>query len=198
MPHLMSLLRDEFSPLRGQAAAALARMGQMAVRTLVAALKDDRPSVRSLSAQALGDIGSREAVAALIEMIRSDHSGAKAEAVEAAGKIGDPAAIDAILSSLSTGSPAVRRNSVAALARFRDQRTVNALLTAVVDHNEEIRQIAAAGLGEIGDKRVLPQLERAADGDPSSDMRAAAVRSIEQIRARERAREGKNEPQKPS
>lgn len=186
VPHLIALLRDESSALRGQAAASLGRLGRVALPSLISALNDGRPSVRQLAAGALGDIGSKDAVGPLIDLVTSDQSGARPEAIEALGKIGDPAAIAPILSVLRTASVAVRKRAIGALARFRDARAIDALTTALLDQNEEVRQSAAAGLGDIGDERVIEKLERLADNDSSSDVRAAAVAAIERIRQDQR------------
>jgi HEAT repeat protein len=179
---LMGVLRDETSTFRPQAAASLARLGPVAMPSLIRALKDPKPSVRQLVAQSLGEIGSKEAVQALIELITTDQSGARPEAIEALGKIGDPAAIAPILSVLHSGSVAVRKRAVAALAKFRDPRALDAMTAALADQNEEVRQSAASGLGEIGDEHSIAPLERLADKDTSSDVRAAAAQAIERIR----------------
>jgi HEAT repeat protein len=197
VPHLMALLRDESSALRGQAAASLAKLGAVALPSLISALKDSKPSVRQLAAEALGDIGSRDAVAPLIELVTTDQSGARPEAIEALGKIGDPAAISPILSVLRTGSVAVRKRAMGALAGFRDSRAIEALTIALSDQNDEVRQAAAAGLGEVADERSIARLERLADNDASSDVRAAAVQAIERIRHDQRPGI-KTESQKPS
>ena len=187
VPPLMVLMRDESSPLRGQAAAALGKLGDAALPSLIGALKDSRPSVRQLASEALGDIGSKQAVPALLALIAGDQSGARAEAIEALGKIGDSAAIAPVLEAMRDGSIAVRKKGIVALARFRDPRTTQALERALADRNEEIRQIAAVGLGDIGGAEAVNALERIADSDSSSEVRDAAVRSIERIRAQGRA-----------
>ena len=199
VPHLIALLRDESSALRGQAAASLGRLGSVAMPSLISALKDGKPSVRQLAAAALGDIGSKDAVGPLIDLVTTDQSGARPEAIEALGKIGDPAAITPILSVLRTASVAVRKRAIGALARFRDARAIEALTTALLDQNEEVRQSAAAGLGDIGDDRVIAKLERLADNDSSSDVRAAAVQAIERIRQDQRTglKPGLQKPSRP-
>lgn len=185
---LMAIVRDESSAMRSQASAALAGMGDVALPGLIAALRDAHPSVRSLAAEALGEIGSREAVAALIELVKTDQSGARLEALDALGRIGDPAAVDVALSSLRNGSVALRKKAAGVLARFRDPRTREALIAGLTDANEEVREIAAGGLGETGEQKDLPLLERVADRDQSADVRNAAIKSIERIRARSSAR----------
>jgi HEAT repeat protein len=193
---LLTLMRDESSTLRAQASVSLARLGPVALPKLVAALRDSKPSVRQLAAEALGEIGSREAVAPLVELIETDTSGARLEAITALGKIGDPAAIDPILSLHRSGSVAVRRKTIPALARFRDKRAVEVLTAALADQNEEVRQSAAAGLGEVGDQGAVSQLERLADKDPSQDVRAAAAQAIQRIRAQELPRKKAENPPK--
>ena len=196
MAPLMTLMRDESSTLRAQASVSLARLGVVALPKLVAALRDSRPSARQLAAEALGEIGSREAVAPLVELIETDTSGARLEAITALGKIGDPAAIDPILSIQRNGSVAIRRKTIPALARFRDKRAVEALIAALADQNEEVRQSAASGLGEVGDQGVVVQLERLADKDPSEDVRAAAAQAIQRLRAQDRPRKKVENPPK--
>jgi HEAT repeat protein len=137
-----------------------------------------------MAAEALGEIGNKAAVGPLVELIKTDTSGARSEAILALGKIADPSAVDAILAALKAGSPAVRKSAVASLSRIRGSRSLEALVSALSDRNEEVRQLAAAGLGEIADQEVIPRLEQVADEDPAGDVRSAAARSIEQIRAR--------------
>jgi HEAT repeat protein len=185
---LMTVMRDESGTLRSQASVSLARLGPVALPKLVDALRDSKPSVRQLAAEALGDIGSREAVAPLVRLIETDTSGARLEAIAALGKIGEPSAIEPILSVQRSGSVAVRRKAIGALAQFRDKRAVEALTLALADQNEEVRQSAAAGLGEVGDQRSVAQLERLADKDASQDVRTAAAQAIQRIRAQELTR----------
>lgn len=193
---LMTVMGDESSTMRSQASISLARLGPIALPKLTAALRDSRPSVRQLAAEALGDIGSRESVAPLVQLIETDKSGARLEAIAALGKIGDPSAIDPILSIHRGGSVAVRKKTIAALAQFRDRRAVEAMIVALADQNEEVRQSAAAGLGEVGDQRVVAQLELLADKDPSQDVRAAAAQAIQRIRAQELTRKKADNPPK--
>jgi HEAT repeat protein len=185
---LLNLMRDESSTLRGQAAASLGRLGKVAAQGLVTALRDSKPSTRSLAAEALGDTGAKEAVAPLIILIQTDASGARGDAIEALGKIGDASAIDVIVAFAKSGSVSVRKKSLIALSRFTDRRTIDALLLALSDVNEDNRQLAATGLGDIGDQQATLVLERVAQNDVNSDVREAAVKAIEQIKAREKNR----------
>ena len=104
---------------------------------------------------------------------------------------GDPAALESILAVMRTGSAAVKKRAIPALSRFPDSRSVEALVSSLTDQNEEVRQLAATGLGELGNNSVAAQLERIADTDVSADVRAAAARSVERLRSRERLQTGK-------
>jgi HEAT repeat protein len=185
---LMSLVQDEESTLRGQAAASLARLGNLALDTLVAALRDSRPSVRVLAAQALGESGLKQAAPALVTLVGSDSSAARGEAIEALGKIGDPSAVDPILAAIEGGSVVVRRKAISALGRLRDRRAVPAFVKALSDRDADVRQAAVIALAEMGDVSLLNKLEDVAENDPSSDVRTSAAVSIERIRSRAGAR----------
>ena len=180
---LAAILRDESNLLRAQAGAALARLGPAAVSVLVPMLNDTRPSTRQLAAEALGDIGSAEAVAPLLELIRRDQSGARLEAIEAVGKIGDRSAIDTLLPLVKATSVAARKKTVAALSHFHDPRVVDALIGSLADQDEEVRLLASAGLGEVGEPRAIPALEKLADDDRNADIRAAAAQSASRLRS---------------
>ena len=181
---LMMVLLDESSSLRSPAAAALARLGRIALPGLTTALRDTRPSVRVLAAQALGEAGLKESVPALIDLAKTDSSAARGDAIEALGRIGDPVAIDAITGGMSNGSVVVRRKAARALASLRDSRVVAALITGLADRDAEVRQSAATGLAEIADASVISRLEQLAENDASADVRTAAATSAERVRAR--------------
>ncbi len=185
---LIRLLREEQSTLKGQAAAALAKIGTPAVTELIAIVmaRGEAPATRSLAMAALGEIGAKEAVAPLIDCLNTDASGGRGDAIEALGKIGDPRAIEPILLTMKSGTTSIRKKSVAALAKFNDQRAVDALRQALSEPSDEIRQLAVTGLGEIGNKDALVHLERLARSDVNADVRDAAVRAIEQIKLQSR------------
>ncbi|HKV39232.1 MAG TPA: HEAT repeat domain-containing protein [Blastocatellia bacterium] len=184
VPPLMSIIRDESSTLRGEAAVSLGKLGKWAVPSLIAALADSRPSVRMLSAQALGDIRPIDAVPALIQAVSNVNSGDRAEAIDALGKIGDVRAVEPIIQAMQGGSTNIRRRAVQALALLPDPRVEPVLLAALADQDEGVRQTAAIGLGEIGDERAVKPLEQLADNDASSDVRSAAVAAIERLQTR--------------
>ncbi len=190
---LIDVLKDENSPLKSLAATSLGHLGQIAVPDLLTQLRSAHPATRSLAANALGEIGSKDAVAALIELVKTDSSAARGDAIEALGKIGSPAAIETMLPLARSGSVSLRKKTIAALSQIDDKRVVDTLVAGLTDQYEEIRQIAATGLGNVGSKEVIPILERVAQTDANSDVRDAAINSIEQIKSQERIKQSENQ-----
>jgi HEAT repeat protein len=186
---LIDLIKGENSPLKTQAAASLGRLGEVALPGLIGLLRDPQPATRSLAATALGEIGSKGSVAALIELVKADTSPARGDAIEALGKIGSPLALDTLLPLAHSGSVSLRRKTITALSQIDDNRVVETLVAALTDQYEEIRQIAAVGLGNVGNRAVIPALERVAQNDTNSDVRDAAINSIEQIKSQERLKQ---------
>lgn len=80
----------------------------------------DNPFLRRAAAQALGQIGSREAVPALIETLNDPRAGddVRREAARALGVIGDAAAALALRSVLSAGDPYLARIAEESLRRL--------------------------------------------------------------------------------
>lgn len=64
-------LKSSDHEVRKAAVEALVTIGRPAVDPLIAALKDDNPSVQLAAAQALGKIGDSRAVGPLIELIKT-------------------------------------------------------------------------------------------------------------------------------
>lgn len=80
----------------------------------------DNPFVRRAAAQALGQIGSREAVPALIETLNDPRAGddVRREAARALGVIGDASAAPALRNVLAAGDPYLARIAEEALRRM--------------------------------------------------------------------------------
>ncbi|HYL97821.1 MAG TPA: HEAT repeat domain-containing protein [Blastocatellia bacterium] len=181
---LMAILRDDQSTVRSEAAVALGKLGQPALKPLTAALSDAAPLTRKLAAQALGDVQSKEAVPQLIQLVRSDVSGARGEAIEALGKIGDPQAVDAIIAAMQGASSSVKLQAIQALALLRGPRVEGVFIRTLGDQDEQVRQAAAAGLADVGTEAAVPALEKIADDDPNSEVRSAAVAAISRLKAK--------------
>jgi len=83
------------------AAQALARLGAPAIEPLIAALADEDWNVRTWSADALGLLGSPQAVGPLISALSDAERQVRIDATVALGKIGDASAAEALVARLS-------------------------------------------------------------------------------------------------
>jgi HEAT repeat protein len=141
-------------------------------------LGDDDPAVRRLAAHALGDFDFEPAETALLRIMEDQDATVRAEAVESLGRLGGPSAGLAAQQLLSDRDTAVRLAALAVLTRSGelpdrasladDDPTVRSQAAALLlDHNSEAEETLARAVR-----------------DPSSDVRAAALRGIAASRAR--------------
>jgi HEAT repeat protein len=75
-----------------------------------------------------------------------------------------------------------RYYAVHLLGDVRDPRAVPVLVSLLKD--EEVKLIVPWSLGEIGEKSAIPALKEAL-GDSNLEMRAAVLRSLEKLEAKE-------------
>ncbi len=148
---------------------ALSRLGdQRAVPTLLAALRDKNPDLRSVAAKSLGELNGKQAVYPLITALYEDESlEVRVAAAYALGLLGDDKAVEPLVSILSdrTQEPRVRGMAAEALSDINDSRAITPLIAALTDVSVEVRFWAAFALGKLGNRQALPELERLAATD---------------------------------
>src|SRR5438128_6472964 len=132
---------------------------------LIAQLQYD-PDVmgRIYAAEALGEIGSLEAVASLRQVLEQETFwGVQAEVARILGKIHTPAALEALLAYTRLPHPKARRAVVTALGEFKDERTAAALIEVVQsgDASYFVEAEAAAALGKTRRDSALTPLQQA-------------------------------------
>jgi aminopeptidase N len=124
---------------------------------------------RIYAAEALGEIGSLEAVASLRQVLEQDTFwGVQAEVARILGNIHTPAALETLLANTRLAHPKARRAAVTALGEFKDD-AVAAALTEVVQSGDAsyfVEAEAAAALGKTRRDSALAPLQQAA-GKPS-------------------------------
>jgi len=123
--------KDEYLDVRKYAAEALVSIGQPAVDPLIQALKDEKASVRVLTAVDLGRIGDSKGVDPLIQALQDKDWQVRKEAAWALGNIGDPRAVEPLTCAL------------------KDARSL-------MDQDKEVRLEASNALIKIGVKVGRP------------------------------------------
>jgi aminopeptidase N len=132
---------------------------------LIAQLQHD-PDImgRIYAAEALGELGSLEAVTSLRQAMEQETFwGVQAEVARILGTIHTPAALEALLASTRLAHPKARRAVVTALGEFKDDRTAAALIEVVQsgDASYFVEAEAAAALGKTRRDCALAPLQQA-------------------------------------
>jgi HEAT repeat protein len=181
VPDLIVLLERQQAPtgLRSQAAFALGRIGEPVgdiVKSLSAALKDDKMEVRQQAAEALSWIGppARPAVPALIAALKDDESKVVRKACQALSFIGDGSAVPALLATFQGDRAEVVAEAGRALWRLgpKAEQVVPALLPMAqgpIDKSAHPRALLAS----FGPRAVLV-LEKALRDEKAERREAAA------------------------
>lgn len=150
---------------------------------LIAQLQHD-PDImgRIYAAEALGELGSLEAIASLRQALEHDPFwGVQGEIARVLGKIHSPAALEALLASTHLLHPKARRAVVTALGEFKDERVATALAEIVQqgDASYFVEAETAAALGKTRHHGVLEPLQQAAQRPSWNEViRAGAFRGL--------------------
>ena len=124
--------------IRDAAADALVRIGQPAVESLIASLKDSDLSCHRRIADVLVKIG-QPAVEALIACLaaKDGDSDVRRQAAETLGRLGDNRAVEVLTACLKDKEISVRREAIEALGKLGDKRAVEPLIALLATKDEE-------------------------------------------------------------
>ncbi|CAE7804942.1 mpeV [Symbiodinium sp. CCMP2456] len=204
VPDLAKMLEDSEVDVRKAAAKALRSLGMEAteaVPNLLKALVDSDASVQALAALALGRMGHfTEAKESLLRELRNSLQDTDEEvrkraalAVWEVAKEGPEEgtlteAVPELTKALQDSDSSVRFYAAKALALMGQEldEAVPELLQELDDPQAEIRIHAAEAIGSIGKEadEVLHQLQKAAAGDPDSNVRGAALSALRALRGK--------------
>ena len=177
VPQLITALDD---PWNFYAWNDLQRIGEPAVQPLIAALKNERDSIRPLAAKLLSYYNDLRAIEPLIGALSDPVEDVQIAAASALGDLGDSRAVECLIVNFTNPSPKVRQVSADALGRIGDKRTVPALISAIQDSNSQVRGSIITALGKIGDPIAVPHIITALSDDNSS-VRADAAYALSLI-----------------
>jgi hypothetical protein len=91
---------------------------------------------------------------------------------------------EALVTSAQTDSEGqVRAFSTRVLGKFKDRTLVPAFRQMLLDQHRYVRENAAWALGEMQGREAARDLARLARNDPADNVRAAAVKALEQMNA---------------
>ncbi len=135
-------------------------------------------NARRKAAEALGEVGSAEAVDLLTQAYRAetrDAFGVKAACAVALGRTGRPEAAGPLSEMLSDPDYWVRKKAAEALERIPGEAAVQALERAAADPDPRVRARAVEALGR---RKGPPGVFRRAWNDPDPRVRASALTAL--------------------
>ena len=147
-----------------------------AANALIPLLQDKLEFVRREVAYALGESGSREAIAPLTKLLAADKEmSVRAAAAVALGRIKDESAVIALAKAIDERAPNkkaeeyefVRRAAVESLGEIRSPAGVEVLVSVLTTEGNSLdtRRAAAMALGKIGSNSAVPALQAALHSD---------------------------------
>ena len=146
---------------------------------------------RAKALEALGRIGSDEAVAILLNALEDSYY-VRESAADALGKIGSERVVDGLLQCLSGDDIGVRGSAADALGEIKSERAVDGLLQRLSDEDSDVRWSAADALGKIKSEKAVDGLLQCLSGDDIGDdigVRGSAADALGEIKS-ERAVDG--------
>jgi HEAT repeat protein len=142
---LVAALGNEDPVVRGNAAKALARLGDArGVDPLVVALADEHVKVRESAAQALGELGWQPEDAQRAQQALAAHDWDELAELGAA-------ALEPLIAALGDEDRVIRKMAAWSLGRIGDARAADPLVAALGDEDAQVRERAAAALQQLGD-----------------------------------------------
>ncbi len=125
-------------------------IGAPALPPLLRAIRDPADSVRLGAAEALGKVGSPEAVAALTVALADPNDDVRQCSARTLGSLGDPSAGQALAAALRDSQPRVRQAAADSLGSLSDTGSIGALIQTLADENANVVSAAAFALNRLG------------------------------------------------
>lgn len=153
---------------------------KLAVKSLIATLRDEDAEVRAVAASSLTNYHDEGAVPYLETALHDESKDVRANAARTLGFIRSKASVGPLLRALEDEESEVRAGAAVALGQLGSATPVDPLLNALLDEDGRVRRRAVIALGNIGSKSVVDQLLNALQ-DEDYEMRKCAAIALGQI-----------------
>ena len=179
LPGLAETLRELEDEIRDRAAVALRQLGDSALPTLLALLRDPNWRVRRGAAWALGEKRDPAAVPALVDALYDDDHLVSAEAAAALGQLRSAAAIPWLKEAISHDNARVRQAAARALGWIGTPALADVLaILRRPGASDETRRLMVGALSFMSDPAAYDALLETTH-DASAEVRCAAVEALE-------------------
>ncbi len=164
---LIECFADKDVNIRRATEDALIKIGEPAVKELIAALNNENTFVRSSALNTIIHIGT-PAVPELIRILNRPDPVLRESAVSALTTIAAPTTLNPLLTAFRDNEVSVRRTLTALIHVFSDPRVIGKLIQALEDDDPIVRSNAATSLGTIADDSAVdPLIQALADSKPN-------------------------------
>jgi len=141
-----------------EAVKTIAKIGSVAVKPLLKALKDSNQDVVLKAIKTLGLINSSESIKPLIAFVSNKDKRIRLEAANSLSRFRNPWVAEYLLGSLKNKDPKIRSTALYALGKLKNPVTVPSLLLLLKEDNPEIRLQVLYLLSHFKDERVIKPL----------------------------------------
>lgn len=174
VPALARALRDRDRAVQWFAAASLAKLGEPAVKTLLAELRSDDEDAVVGATIALGRMREPRAVGPLLELLSSRDLYVREQAIEALVAIGEPS-VGPLVKKLGSDDPAVKKGAIVALGRLRNAEAAAALVKLLGERDLVARHYAMVALRGMGPDAYGVLEDALASRNPSTQKAACEI-----------------------
>lgn len=178
---LMDYLRGRNWRLRRYAQNVLIKLGPVAVDSLLQALDDPDLYVRSMSIQALSQIGDKKAVEPLKQRLQDPSKLIQVEVAAALHRMGQMNPTNVIISALKDESIETRRAAAKAVSEIVENPPLGDMLRVLKDTDAGVRNYAALAIGKTRSPEAIQPLLKALQNDADDQVKASAAKSLEMI-----------------
>jgi HEAT repeat protein len=182
-PVLLATLNQNNYPALPQAACdALGALGDPSAIPALLKFATKRNPLRTLTVNAIGEIGGPQAVAFLVSELRrmkdSEDSTYLVELLEACQLTPDPSFVPFVIEDLDHIDERVVHAAAKACGRLNATAAIPQLIALTTSGGKNVRAAACRALGELGDSRALPVLVRVLQQDRCEEARVKAAEAL--------------------
>jgi HEAT repeat protein len=174
---LLLRLADESTSIGGEAARAVAALGELSVQPRLKVAQYGSAIARAWALWALCLLGDPEAVDVALAALQDEDREVRTRGADVLGSIGDPRGYDPLVRALDAPEIRVRASATFALRSFGPQ-AFEPLAHVFLRGDTRLR--AASALGELGDPRVLDFFLDGPDGSGAGSFPSNPARLVRQ------------------
>lgn len=181
---LNAATKDPDPRVRAAAATGLSKISSPKSESLlISALSDEHASVRRNAAQTLVGFDSKAVAAAASTALNSESDPGVVEyLLEIVGKGGTDEALITLRKYLSSDDSELQHRAMSTLRRLRNPKGAKLVAPFLSSENDETRRLAVETVGQLKHKSVLPELRRILRADSLESIRAAAAKSLGELK----------------